>query len=233
MIAETALKKIGELQIDIIHKRQITDKENYLQDTNKLLKEIGSKDRIEAVPRTDVFETIQRFTDNLFTKEEDPNQKTIDTNSFVYFKNLREMNVYKKKLLETELQLIKNALLFRFAQVKRMTLKRKLLLQNIQIIENRISYSQISKGFQYYISLFLGFFYTFGEIALYAIFIFSLVHIFTETLPLGYHMSGGTIKFIIFLALFSLLSRGMRDLVLFFISWIALFFVMYFVSVNF
>ncbi len=239
MIAEAALKKIGEIELQITNKRNIIEKEKYLEETNKLLKEIGSKDRIEAVKKEEAIDTIQRFMNNVFSKPtQDDSKKKIDKNTFVYFKNLRELNVYKKKLLETEITIMKQSLLLRFSQVKRLILKRRLLLQNIQIIENRItneriSYTKITRGFEHYVDQFLRFFYELGEMFLYAIFIFTIFYIFTEIVPIGYTMQPTIIQIIVFFSFFALLSRGMRDIILFLVSWLFLFFIVYFLSVNF
>ena len=238
MVAEAALKKIGEIQIEVIVRKHIVEKEKYLETTNKLLKDIGSKEHIEAVHKEDAMEAIQRLTNQFFEKKEDPNKKNIDTHSFVYFKNLRELNVYKKKLVSTELEILKDYFFFRFDHAKRLMLKRRLLLQNIQIIENRItnqtiSYSKISKWLQYYVDIFLGFFRMLGEIALYGVFLLTLVYILSETIHTGYVFQGNVIKIIIFLAFFWLLSRGMKEISFFLLAWFFLFFVMYFYSVNF
>ena len=83
----------------------------------------------------------------------------MDTNSFIYFKNKRELDIYKKTHQKNDSAIVKAIFLFQFAQAKRLLLKRRLLKQNIAIIENRInnrsiSYTKIAHGMDYYIWLF-------------------------------------------------------------------------------
>lgn len=82
------------------------------------------------------------------------------TGSFSYYKNLKELDVYKQKLKEVEKSLFKARILFKKELVARLTLRRKLILQNIAIIQKRLgnshlSYSQIVRGAQTFINLFL------------------------------------------------------------------------------
>jgi hypothetical protein len=82
-------------------------------------------------------------------------KKKVDTNSFIFYKNLRELNIYKSNLNKVVIDILKSLISFDFPQVKRLRLKKKLLEQDISIIDNRIhnrniSYSKIIKGTKYY-----------------------------------------------------------------------------------
>ena len=71
-------------------------------------------------------------------------KKKVDTNSFIFYKNLRELNIYKQNLNKVVIDIIKAIFTFQFSQVKRLRLKKKLLEQDIQIIDNRIHNRNIS-----------------------------------------------------------------------------------------
>ena len=82
----------------------------------------------------------------------------MDKNSFIYFKNQRELSVYKEILGKNDIVIIKTIFTFQWNKLKKLFLKKKLLQQNIQIIDNRIhnkniSYTKIVHGFQYYIDI--------------------------------------------------------------------------------
>lgn len=98
-----------------------------------------------------------------FTKKEVPKEKKevkkVDTNSFIYFKNQRELTTYKEIAEKNDKLIIISILTFKWNSLKRLFLKRKLLKQNIQIIDNRIhnrniSYTKIVHGLEYYLDSF-------------------------------------------------------------------------------
>lgn len=104
--------------------------------------------------------------------EQKDTKKTVDKSSFVFYKNLRELKIYKDLLKKTEILIFKNIVHLQFSEVKRLSLKRKLLYQNIQIIENRInnknfSYTKIIRGADYYIHVILRILAYLGDILLY------------------------------------------------------------------
>jgi len=86
--------------------------------------------------------------------------KKVDTNSFIYFKNQRELNTYKQIAELNDRTILVSILTFRWNNLKRLFLKRRLLKQNIQIIDNRIhnrniSYTKIVHGVEYYKEAFI------------------------------------------------------------------------------
>jgi hypothetical protein len=77
-------------------------------------------------------------------------EKKIDTQSFIFFKNLRELNLYKEKLHAVQKDLFMATIFFKKDKVIRLSIRKKLIIQNIQLIEKRIknvkfSYSSIVK----------------------------------------------------------------------------------------
>ena len=88
---------------------------------------------------------------DFFTKKESlVAEKKIDTQSFVFFKNLRELNLYKEKLSINKKDLFKATFLFQKDKIIRLNIRKKLIIQNIQLIEKRIknikfSYTNVVK----------------------------------------------------------------------------------------
>jgi hypothetical protein len=162
MVGEAVLLKIGKLELEISHSLVQKQKDEFLKQTNGLLRELGSnkqvwgnieeaKDKLKSLFSEVFAKNEQEITD---TKE----KKTQDQSSYSYFKNLRDLSIYRDKLKETKkvrlIAFFKNRELY-----KKLSLKERLIIQNIAIIEARIqkkkfSYSRLSKGFSYYNSVF-------------------------------------------------------------------------------
>lgn len=138
------------------------EKKKFLEETNSLLKQIGSSNRIDTGSESvDLGKALTGFLSKFSQpkKEEKKETKKVDTNSFIYYKNQRELNLYKENLNSTDIQILKAIFTLQFTKIKRLRLKKKLLLQNIQIIDNRIhnrniSYTKIVHGFEYYREVF-------------------------------------------------------------------------------
>lgn len=106
-------------------------------------------------PETDVSLKIQRVIKdmirNFFTKKEAPSEeKKIDTQSFIFYKNLRELNLYKEKLRIVQKDLFLATIFFQKDRIVRLSIRKRLIIQNIQLIEKRIknvkfSYTSIVK----------------------------------------------------------------------------------------
>ena len=121
--------------------------------------EVWSKNRIES--KEDKENSIEFKINNFFNKPAKPaapivkKEEKKDTNSFIYFKNKRELVIYNKKLSSTEIEIIKSIFTFQFSKLKKLILRKKLISQNIEIIDNRInnrviSYTQMVHGMEYY-----------------------------------------------------------------------------------
>ncbi len=138
------------------------EKQKFLDETNALLKQVGSKERIET--EIEKQNTLEYKFNNFFTRTTAPaaieeKKEKKDTNSFIFYKNKRELDIYTKKLNSIEIEMIKLIFSFQLPKIKKLFLKRKLIAQNIEIIDNRlnsrvISYTKILHGIQYYIDIF-------------------------------------------------------------------------------
>lgn len=211
---ENALMVIGNLESDLIKTGIDGDKKKVSDETNALLRQIGSSSRIMNDEDIDIWKSISNFLSSFQKKIESKwdQKKKIDTNSFIFYKNLRELNTYKENLNSVQIEIIKSIFKFQFLKVKRLFLKRKLLKQNIQIIDNRIrnrniSYTKIIKGTNYYSDLFFQTFQKIGDIIFYALFFYCLIYVILSSLDafhiihIGFHL-----QFFLYITIFSLIA---------------------------
>lgn len=184
IVGEASLIKIWELEMDILAKNKEIERTLFLKETNSLLRELGSSKRIG-----NDFSSIKKKLIGFFwdlqssseseTKSVENSEKKIDTSSFVYYKNLRELSLYKERLGSVKKEIFKA--LFKGGQKrKRLLLKKRLIEQNIQIIESRItkkrfSYTKIAKGVLYYEEVFTYLLRAMSDIILYSLSLFILV----------------------------------------------------------
>jgi len=246
---EDVLKQIGAIELDLLKKGMVEEKQQFLSETNTLLKEVGSGDRIttEEQKKETVEYMVGSFFDRVkefFSEKKIRPKKVekIDTGSFVYFKNKRELDIYKKSLSKNTVDIIKSIFSFRFDQMKRLLLKRRLLSQNIQIIDNRlnnrnISYTRIIHGFGYYVTIFFSFIEMIAHLLAITLFFYIVAYLFITTGNSLGIISGELVgKSVFFLTLFSifvfflLCIRGWRSGVFFLILYIVCF---SFLTLNF
>jgi hypothetical protein len=216
VVVENALTSIGKVEAELIKSGVNGEKTKILEETNSLLKQIGSSSRIETHEdsMTDIKKTLMSFLDSFNKKETSKTEqkKKVDTNSFIYYKNLRELRIYESNLNQVVIDILKAAVIFDFYQIKRLRLKKKLLEQNIQIIQNRIqnkniSYSKIAKGTRYYTEWFLTIFQKIGDITLYGLLLYSIVFIAIHSLEkLGLVIFELETRFFLYITIFSFIA---------------------------
>lgn len=242
---EGALRSIWDIELELVKTWREDEKKKFLQETNALLKQIGSNDRIVTSDSQDVGKMINDVFSRFKKKEpvDSKESKKVDKNSFIYFKNQRELSIYKEIQWNNDIQIVKAILTFQFKKVKRLFLKRKLLQQNIQIIDNRIhnknvSYTRIVHGVSYYFDIFFQTVAYIARIWSYAMFLYIIVLL---TLQIGSHFdlfdySFQSNKAILYLSLFSILIL-MFSFIRSFFSLIIVFPLLYitfvFLSINF
>lgn len=188
MNVENALNSIWKIELELVKTGKEEEKKNFLKETNSLLKQIWSNSRIETSSSQDVWKAIWDFFSR-FNKKDVTNQKeqkkVVDKNSFIYFKNQRELGVYKEILWKNDIQIVKAIFTLQWVKIKRLLLKKKLLQQNIQIIDNRIqnkniSYTKIVHGMQYYIDTFLSTITYIARIWVYILFLYITTFIILD-----------------------------------------------------
>lgn len=229
---ETALKQIGMIELEILKKWAIKEKAKFLAETNKLLQWVGSNEKIqtEEDKNNSLEGKFQSFL-KLFTEKKEEKKPTnegkLDTNTFAYFKNKRELDIYKKAHQKNNSAIMNAILTGKFSLVKKLLLKRKLLLQNIQIIENRIqnravSYTKLVHGFDFYVNRFFSIISTIGTILSIALFFYTFAFILLNSLQLLHIVDiSFQNKSSLFLTLFAFLvftvvfSRGWKSMIFF------------------
>lgn len=245
MNVESSLKSIGQIELELVKTGKEEEKKKFLQETNALLKQIGSNDRIQTNASQDFWKNISDIFSRFKTKEvvEKKESKKVDTNSFIYYKNQRELNIYKEILWKNDILIVKSILTFQWGKIKRLFLKRKLLEQNIQIIDNRIhnrniSYTKIVHGFQYYVDTLIGSLIYISQTGSYILFLYILSLLLLSAgsefgiLEYGFQEN----KAVLYITLFSfvmLIFSFIRSLLGFFVSLPILYFVFMFLSINF
>lgn len=160
-----------------------------------------------------------------------------DTQSFVFYKNLRELHIYKQKLSETNRGLFLATVLFQKEKEQRLRLKKRLIIQNIQLIENRIknirfSYTKIVKGLHYYTDIGVYSLSYIGDILLYGIFFYSVFFIISQSSHL-FSLNYSIFYPVVLFSFFSFLTKIMKNMtsILFLFIIYGIFFI--FLQVNF
>lgn len=245
---EDSLKQIGAVEVEILKKWMIAEKQKFLAETNKLLQWVGSSEKIqtEEEKQKDIGYQLNALLGKISSaKKPDKTvveSNKIDTNSFIYFKNKRELDIYKKAHQKNNSAIISAIISFKFKELRRLFLKRRLLRQNIQIIENRlsnkvVSYTKIAHGMEYYVESFFGFISAISSIFVLALFVYSFVYIFANILNsleiIEFSLNNKSPLFLAIFAIFSAflaLIRGWKTLI---IGIILIFWIFSFLSVNF
>ena len=161
------------------------EKQKFLDETNALLKQVGSKTHMESEEtkkNSIIYKINNFFTPKETEKAVESNKAKKDVNSFIYFKIKRELDTYKKKLGATDIDIVKCVFTLQFPQLKRLFLKRKLISQNIEIMNNRlnnrvVSYTKMVHGFEYYVDNFVKTIEVIVSILTYAVFFYTIAFI--------------------------------------------------------
>lgn len=221
-VLEDSLGTIGSVELFLLKQGMVKEKKQFLSKTNELLKEIWSDTKVQTQEEkeSDIGYKLQslfsKITDNKKEEKDDTNtaSATIDTNSFVYLKNKRELSIYKKRLQKNLTDIVKNIFSFKFWNLKRLLLKRKLLRQNIQIIESRInqkhiSYTKIVHGVDYYVNMFFEFISTLSFLFSLILVLYIFVYIILASADtLGYIHLEFIEKSLLYITIFTLLNYG-------------------------
>jgi hypothetical protein len=224
IVGETTLLKIGEVELSLLEKNVTQEKKEFLTSTNKLLWEFWSNKQVR--PQTeDIFLKFKKivwefFTDFFVFKKQ---EKIINKQTYIYLKTIREINIYKQKLSQVNKQILMNFFTFHTSENRKYQLKKKLIIQNINILQNRIqnrkfSYTQLVKGFEYYKDVVLFLIQALWNILLYAIFLYALFFLVFGSYNLFYQVPSlfnlTSVYLIVLLAFFALLSKISKNITL-------------------
>lgn len=245
---EDALKHIGAVELEILKKWMVQEKSKFLAETNALLKDIWSTNKVqtEEEKKASVEYQVQSLFGKIFSKAQSsvPRKQAnkVDTNSFIYFKNKRELDVYKKALKNNTQAITRAIFSLKFSDLKRLFLKRKLLKQNITIIDNRInnrniSYTKIVHGVDYYLEVFFNFINFISSLLTLSLFFYSIAYLLLNALnSLGIirvEMTGKPILFLVIFAVFTTLLSYVRWWKSLIFAIIAFMSIVSFLSINF
>ncbi|MFZ4461641.1 MAG: hypothetical protein ACOYN2_03805 [Patescibacteria group bacterium] len=237
--------KIGELEMELAGSRIDVKRSDFLKDTNKLLKDFGSNKKVGS--ETDELKSKLKLIFQSFVEEINPKEATekapeskIDTSSYVYYKNLRELGIYKEKLREINHEILRAFFAPKDKKI-RLALKKRLILQNIALIQNRIenkkfSYTRIVKGFEYYQDVLFYMVRSTADVVLYTIFFVGLYLLVGEMLAPWVNISGdmsGLLFPFTILAFFTLLFGNVRSLFMGSISSALFVFIIFALEINF
>lgn len=238
-IWELSLIKIWEFEKDLIINNSTLIKKDILKNTNKLLKSFWSKEYIQVSEENYskiITDILKGFFKEKFIQKNNEKVVKIDKNSYAYLKIIKELNTYRDKLREIQLKKLKAAVLFDKEKSKRLTIKEKLVKQNISLSKNRLtnnnfSYTKIVKWFSYYNKLILFLIQKTSDLFIYSIFIYSIFFIFIKYANIGLNYN-----FLYIIVLFSWLGFILKiSKNLYFLSFGSLLYILFFIylSINF
>ncbi|MDD4150991.1 MAG: hypothetical protein PHR68_00020 [Candidatus Gracilibacteria bacterium] len=252
-IGELALKKIGEIELRVLENKKTKELSLVLNETNKLLKKIGSKKTFIERDKDLIYlskkfiNKLKKFFDNNF-KKEIKEKKELDKKTYYYQKNLLLLNRYKKlrKKLKKEFYLNLNKYLFSSEENKKYVelfkIKTNLVNQNIELLnlkisEENFSYTRVVNTYEKYLRLLNDIFYIIKKPIFYFLFLYSLFFIFflnlNNFLNLKYNINFITIKYLIFLILIYLFLNFSKSLKTIIFNFAIFSFIFIFFMVNF
>lgn len=182
-IWEIALNKIWEIELQILEDKKSKEYEILLKETNKLLREVGSKKTFVEKDKdiwyilNKVFFDLKNFIKEIKTPKNE--KKVIDKVSNSYLKNKYLLTKYQQKLKQIRIEKLKNFFIYIIPtkvnqeKVIDLSIKEKVVLQNITLLNWRIkwgifSYVKVVKGYNFFIYKLL-YFLNFMELPLFCI----------------------------------------------------------------
>lgn len=196
-IWEVALQKIWKLELASVEETKDEQSRKLLNETNKLLKELGSKERFIEKEK-DIKYILWNFFDwlkSVFKKEEKKksNNESLDKESYSYVKTQLHLSKYEEKLRENTKDIFGNLWWIISNKDKRelLFLKRRIIKQNILTLKSKlwwkiVSYSALSKSF-WWINYLVSKISDFLRVNLFSIIIIYLF-IFLIIMNFNYHL---------------------------------------------
>ncbi|MBS9775357.1 hypothetical protein KGV52_01430 [Candidatus Gracilibacteria bacterium] len=225
-VGEKALTKIGELELQKLESSKDEESRKLLNETNKLLREIGSKEHFIEKDK-DIKYQAEQFFKNIkkyFDKEERAKRKKqieVDKNSHSYMKTLLYLRKYKEKKKENTMYIFSHLGKFlKDKELRDMTLlKRSVINQNILLLNAKVkgkvySYTFMRKGFTRIIDSIFGIFsilkeYLFAVIVIYTFCFLVYLNITNYSFITEYNYNG-LFLFLLLFTLYILLSLSKK-----------------------
>lgn len=183
---EAALQKIWNLELKVLEETKDEKNRELLKETNKLLKEIWSKDRFIEKDRDISYQFKQfiAYIKDFFksVKKEDNNKDFIDKETHSYVRTQLYLNKYEEKLREHRIYYWKNffSLMTNKEKKDMYDIKTSVIKQNIFLLKLKLdwkifSYSFIIKWLWWFLIWFWDFIDILRKVIFYIIFIYSLM----------------------------------------------------------
>lgn len=246
---ELALMKIWNLELKLIENDKSKSSELLLKDTNKLLKQIWSKNYL--VPKNKdlkyiLYKFYSEFISPIFKK--DIQKEYIDENSYSYLKTKVLYEKYFNKLKENRIQIFKNiiSVLFPFWYnksvsehlfLKRKVIKQNLVLLNLKITWKKFSYTEIINSYINKSNILKYIFLILWKIVFSVIFIYSITYIiylnflfYTKNIN---NINFDWIYYLLYLILILFVIRFSKWFFTFLLNSVIFYFIMIFFQINF
>ncbi len=252
-IWEKALLKIWELELRYLEESKNKSTRLLLKDTNKLLKDIWSRESfvekskdIKYLTSFYLWKIGELFLRLKFKKEKNDR---IDKESFAYLKTSILLDKYKKRLNENTINIIKNIHNFIFPvskekkdKIESILIKRIVIKQNIFILKKKISwsdfsYTKIKDSIKRLNEKINDFMVSMRKVSFRIVLFYSVIFVlyinfsyyFKDLNPINFKW----IYYFILLLLLYIITSISRSIFLFFFYFVFLFFIIIFWLVNF
>lgn len=248
---ELALIKLAEVELKGLQYEKKQQAQEYLKETNALLKKIGSKEQFRD-PETDMLLYISQMFHNFidlfrisnikesFKKDE---KKVVDTETYEYLKLILQLEKYEKKLKEVNIFMLKGFLkfynpLYSSEEKTKTLLKKKVIEQNISILKAKkswhiSSYTSIKKGFQKTLDFIADFLKFIESLSLIFITLFSFMILLSIPFWNFIEVNISTLPYYLLFFLLLLLTETRRHLLVVSFSIVFFIFSFIFIQVNF
>ncbi len=247
IIGEESLVKLSDIEMALIEARKIERKKGYFRDTNALLHELGSGHKIRFSDEKFNFSPVKFLSDAYsdFRKTlRDRKIGGLDRKSGLYFKVIREKRIYEKKLRDTVRPLVRSYLRFDEGERRRIAIRRKLIRQNILLLEHRLRqgptpFSKIVRGrLDRYSGTVVEWVRTFGDTVIMAFAIYGVVFVLTRTItqlvsPASFSFNMNALYTLSFFAFIGLASRFVKNFTMLIVVATIYLIFMLFLQVNF
>jgi len=247
---EKVLLKIWEIEFEFLNKNKDKEIEEYLKETNKLLKQIWSNKKFTK--KSDITIFIKNFfkeSRKFFINEDKKVNKKIN----IWYNRLKTqllLDKYKEKLKENTVDILKNFYLFipfikKFKEKRdRFLIEREVINQNISIFrakldKNSFSYIKTKKWIKYFFDFIFWFFLIIRNYLFFVVLFYSLLFLIFINLNYFWFLNlenslnyRWIYYFIVFIFIYFAIyfSRWVFSLV---INFCLLFFIFYFWIINF
>ncbi len=260
-VGEMALLKIWEIELSTLEETKNKESKKLLSETNKLLKQVWSNTQFKEKNKdikhlfwlfvsdwTQKIENIKNAKNKAFEKKE---KNLIDKESYSFLKTLLLLDKYKKRLKHNNSEILKNIIVFiipfgkeRSDIKEKILLKRKVIKQNISLLQAKkswkiISYTWVVKWYRKWVEKIISLIKIFDSFIFYVVASYCLLFIlYINLVHLWYSFSGYSLNYtwvfyFIFLLSAFILTSISRWLFLLSLNFVILFFILIFWVVNF